>query len=75
LVTVKPSASSSTRSMRRDAISAATTERVFREYGEDVKVPYCVVYDISGEQISALRAYFPIAALLQQLTANQGVPA
>src|SRR3954471_4363666 len=42
--------------------------------GRDVKVPYCVVYDISGEQISALRAYFPIAALLQQLTANQGVP-
>lgn len=43
--------------------------------GRDVKVPYCVVYDISGEQISALRAYFPIATLLKQLTADQGVPA
>jgi predicted ester cyclase len=43
--------------------------------GREVKVPYCVVYDIPGKQISALRAYFPIAALLQQLTANQGVPA
>ena len=43
--------------------------------GKDVKVPYCVVYDISGEQISALRAYFPVAALVQRLTVDQGVPA
>ncbi len=42
--------------------------------GKDVKVPYCVVYDISEEKISALRAYFPVGALLQQLTADQGVP-
>jgi predicted ester cyclase len=38
--------------------------------GRDVKVPYCVVYDIQGERISVLRAYFPIAALLQQLTTD-----
>jgi ketosteroid isomerase-like protein len=43
--------------------------------GRDVKIPYCVVYDIQGERISALRAYFPIAALLQQLTADGRVPA
>ncbi len=43
--------------------------------GKDVKVAYCVVYDIRGEQISALRAYFPIAALLQQLTADGRGPA
>jgi ketosteroid isomerase-like protein len=36
--------------------------------GRDVNLPYCVVYDIRGERISALRAYFPIAALLQQLS-------
>jgi predicted ester cyclase len=43
--------------------------------GRDVKVPYCVVYDIQGERISALRAYFPIASLLQQLSAAEGVHA
>ena len=43
--------------------------------GRDVKVPYCVVYDIQGERIAALRVYFPVAALMQQLTANTGVPA
>jgi predicted ester cyclase len=43
--------------------------------GKDVKLPYSVVYDIQGERISALRAYFPIAALLQQLTADGRVPA
>jgi len=43
--------------------------------GKDVKLPYCVVYDIRDERISALRAYFPIAALLQRLTADGRVPA
>jgi steroid delta-isomerase-like uncharacterized protein len=43
--------------------------------GRDVKVPYCVVYDIQGERIAALRAYFPVAALTQQLTADTRVPA
>ena len=43
--------------------------------GRDVRVPYCVVYDIPGERIAALRAYFPVAALMQQLTADTRVPA
>jgi len=43
--------------------------------GKDVKVPYCVAYDIQGERIAALRAYFPIAALMQQLAANTRVSA
>jgi predicted ester cyclase len=43
--------------------------------GRDVKVPYCVVYDIQGERIAALRAYFSIAALMQQLVANTRVSA
>ena len=43
--------------------------------GRDVNVPYCVVYDIVGERIAALRAYFPVAALIQQLTATTRVPA
>jgi predicted ester cyclase len=43
--------------------------------GKDVKVPYCVVYDIQGERIAALRAYFSIAALMQQLVANTRVSA
>ncbi len=41
--------------------------------GRQVRVSYCVVYDIPGEQISALRAYFPVGQLMQQLT--QDVPA
>jgi ketosteroid isomerase-like protein len=43
--------------------------------GRDVRVPYCVVYDMQGDRISALRAYFPVAALLQQLTTGVRVPA
>jgi len=43
--------------------------------GRDVKVPYCVVYDIQGERIATLRAYMPVAALMQQLTAGTHVPA
>jgi predicted ester cyclase len=43
--------------------------------GKDVRVPYCVVYDIVGDRIAALRAYFPVAALIQQLTATTRVPA
>ncbi len=43
--------------------------------GRDVKVPYCVVYDIEGEQISALRAYFPVGALMQQITQDAAVRA
>jgi len=35
--------------------------------GTAVRLPYSVFYDVSGGQIVALRAYFPIAALVQQL--------
>jgi len=35
--------------------------------GREVRVPYCVVYDLEGEKIKALRIYFPIDALMQQL--------
>jgi predicted ester cyclase len=33
-----------------------------------VRVPYSVVYDIRGDQISALRIYFPMSFLMEQLT-------
>ncbi len=35
--------------------------------GKDVRVPYCVVYDLQGEKIEALRIYMPTDALLRQL--------
>jgi steroid delta-isomerase-like uncharacterized protein len=35
--------------------------------GASVRVPYSVAYDISDGKINALRAYFPILALVQQL--------
>jgi ketosteroid isomerase-like protein len=43
--------------------------------GREVKIPYCVVYDIRGEQIAALRAYFPVGALMQQVAGTAAVPA
>ncbi|HSS92076.1 MAG TPA: ester cyclase [Streptosporangiaceae bacterium] len=36
--------------------------------GRAVRVPYSVVYDIRGDQISALRIYFPMSLLMEQLT-------
>ena len=36
--------------------------------GADVDLPYCVAYDISNGQISALRAYMPSSALRAQLS-------
>ena len=36
--------------------------------GRVVRVPYSVVYDIRGDQISALRIYFPMSLLMEQLT-------
>ena len=36
--------------------------------GRAVRVPYSVVYDIRGDQISALRIYFPMSQLIDQLT-------
>ena len=35
--------------------------------GAPVRLPYAVSYDISGGKIDALRAYFPITALIHQL--------
>ena len=37
--------------------------------GVEVRLPYAVSYDVSGGKIDALRAYFPITALVQQLAA------
>ena len=36
--------------------------------GRTVRVPYSVVYDLRGDQISALRIYFPMNLLTEQLT-------
>jgi predicted ester cyclase len=36
--------------------------------GRAVRVPYSVVYDLAGDRISALRIYFPMALLIDQLT-------
>lgn len=36
--------------------------------GRAVRVPYSVVYDLSGGKISALRIYFPMGLLIEQLT-------
>lgn len=35
--------------------------------GTTVRMPYSVFYDVTGGQIVALRAYFPITALARQL--------
>ena len=35
--------------------------------GLQVRLPYCVAYDVVGGSITALRAYFPITALRSQL--------
>src|SRR5579863_4594098 len=36
--------------------------------GRAVRVPYSVVYDLPGDRISALRIYFPMSQLIEQLT-------
>jgi predicted ester cyclase len=36
--------------------------------GRAVRVPHSVVYDLRGDQISALRTYFPMSLLIEQLT-------
>jgi predicted ester cyclase len=36
--------------------------------GRTVRVPYSVVYDIHDDHISALRIYFPVSLLIEQLT-------
>jgi steroid delta-isomerase-like uncharacterized protein len=35
--------------------------------GRSVQVPYCVVYDLRGDKIAALRAYIPMDLFTQQL--------
>ena len=36
--------------------------------GRAVRVPYSVIYDLHGDKISALRIYFPMSLLIEQLT-------
>ena len=36
--------------------------------GRKVRVPYSVLYDLRGDQISALRIYYPMSELMQQLS-------
>jgi len=36
--------------------------------GRTVRVPYSVVYDLRGDHISAVRIYFPMSTLTEQLT-------
>src|SRR6476469_1715102 len=43
--------------------------------GTAVSLPYSVSYDVAGGKIEALRAYFPITALIQQLKEAAAVPA
>jgi len=38
--------------------------------GTKLRVPYCVVYDVSDDGITALRAYIPIAAMIARLQAD-----
>jgi len=38
--------------------------------GRAVRVPYSVVYDIRGDQISGVRIHFPMSLLLNQLTSQ-----
>jgi predicted ester cyclase len=35
--------------------------------GRSVQVPYCVVYDLRGDKLAALRAYIPMDLFTQQL--------
>ena len=35
--------------------------------GRQVRLPYAVVYDLRGDTITTLNAYFPISALVNQL--------
>ena len=37
--------------------------------GREIRVPYAVAYDLRGDQISELRIYLPLNALVEQLTA------
>ncbi|WP_432884609.1 ester cyclase [Kribbella sp. CA-245084] len=43
--------------------------------GAMVRMPYVVFYDIDGGSITALRAYFPMAALIQDLQSKNAAAA
>jgi predicted ester cyclase len=36
--------------------------------GRDVRVPYSVIYDLHGDKISAVRIYFPMSLLIEQIS-------
>jgi ketosteroid isomerase-like protein len=38
--------------------------------GREVTMPYCVVYDLADDKITALRLYFPMDVLLHQIGAR-----
>jgi ketosteroid isomerase-like protein len=40
--------------------------------GAQVRLPYAMTYDVDGGSITALRAYFPVAVLVQTLQAEHG---
>ena len=53
-----------------EAVFVGTHKAAFagvRANGAAVRLPYSMFYDVSGEEIVALRAYFPVSALVQQL--------
>src|SRR4051794_32021467 len=53
-----------------EAVFAATHSDEFAGIpatGKQVRLPYSVFYEVADERITALHAYFPITALLQQL--------
>jgi steroid delta-isomerase-like uncharacterized protein len=43
--------------------------------GATVRMPYTVFYDVDGASITALRAYFPISALIQELQTKHAAAA
>ena len=58
-----------------EAVFAATHTGEFAGIpptGMQVRLPYACVYDVVNEKITALRAYFPILALIQQLQSAPG---
>ena len=40
--------------------------------GAKLRVPYCVVYDVTDDGITALRAYLPVASMIAQLNEAAG---
>ena len=44
--------------------------------GAQLRVPYCVCYDVAGDSITALRAYLPISNMVAQVkaAADRGTP-